>query len=70
LKTVTFVNGGDAEWHGLYVDGVLKLQNSSFDYDELFKALGFKFEESSVDEKWLAERGCEYPPVLGDVPSE
>ncbi len=64
--TIQLVSGGD--WQGLYIDGVLKVQNHSLYACDVLDALEgiLKVQYIEADEDWMAKVG-QLPDKLKDV---
>jgi hypothetical protein len=63
---ITIVSSSSGDWEGLYIDGVLKLEEHRISNEDLLKAAGVVAESFEAAEGWVEDRGS-LPELLSDV---
>lgn len=64
MRTINIVRGED--WEGLYIDGVLKVEDYSPDLHLVLEILGVEYDYDEVDAEWMDREGT-LPTNLEDV---
>lgn len=66
---ITIVTNGD-DWEGLYLDGVLFVQDHNITIDSLIEALGLEKETVEVSSRWLGDEVVSLPEKLNKIPKK
>ena len=63
---ITIVSSSSGDWEGLYIDGILKVEDHHISNEALLKAAGVTAESFEAAEGWVEGRG-RLPELLSDV---
>jgi hypothetical protein len=66
-KTIVIVGNGD-DWEGIYVDGILQMEDHTLTAGDIIRILGIKAERKEVSSEWLGGEVGSLPERLSDIP--
>jgi len=71
MTKISLFHAGSGDWEGLYVDGVLKMENHSLDATELLvrlcEQLDFEFTNLYSDDEYLERYGNRCPDTWEEI---